>query len=474
MTLKILNVGVSPIILEAELCRRSLRYFTEKCWHEIEPSTQFIPGWHIDAICEHLEAVTRGDIRNLVINMPPRHAKSILVSVVWPAWVWIFRPESRWIFASYAASLSKRDSLKCRRVIGSNFYQSHFGHSFKLVDDQNEKMRFENDKTGFRLSTSVGGVGTGEGGDFVVCDDPHKTDEGESQTIRESTLNWWDEVMSTRGNNPKTFARVIVMQRVHQKDLSGHVLAKGGYEHLCLPAEYTGSKHVTSIGWKDPRTIEGALLWPQRFGKKELDDLKLGLGTAGAQGQLQQNPITSEGGLFKRKWWQTYREPPHFTRIAQFWDCAQKVGITNDYSVCATWGVAHNGYYLLDIWRNKVEAPQLEQAVKNQYEKFRPSEIMIEDKSSGSSLIQSLRQKTILPILAFDPKQRDKEVRASAVTPIVESGRCFIPESAPWLEDFLLEHERFPNAEHDDCVDTTSMALEHLSKQVVAPRIRFL
>ena len=474
MTLKILSVGTSPLELEAELCKRSLKYFTQKVWHEIEPNTEFIPGWHIDAICDHLQAVTNGDIRNLVINVPPRHAKSILVSVVWPAWVWIFRPSSRWIFSSYAASLSKRDSLKCRRVIGSNFYQSHFGHSFNLQEDQNEKMRFENDKTGFRLSTSVGGVGTGEGGDFVVCDDPHKTDEAESKVIREGVLTWWDEVMSTRGNDPKTFARVIVMQRVNEKDLSGHVLAKGGYEHLCLPAEYVKTDKVTSIGWKDPRTIEGQLLWPDRFGKKELDDLKLGLGSSAAQGQLQQNPMSSEGGLFKRKWWRTYKESPEFSRIVQFWDTAQKVGITNDYSVCATWGVAHDGYYLLDIWRNKVEAPQLEQAVQNQYLKFRPCQVVIEDKSSGSSLIQNIRQKTLLPIFAFDPKQRDKEIRASAVTPLVEAGKAFIPESAPWLEDFLLEHERFPNAEHDDTVDTTSMALEHLSKTISTPRIRFL
>ena len=471
---KILNVGTSQLELEAEICKRSLRKFTEYIWHEIEPNTKFIPGWHIDAICDHLQAVTNRDIRNLVINIPPRHAKSILVSVVWPAWVWIFRPSSRWIFSSYAATLSKRDSLKCRRIIGSNFYQERFGHIYTLQEDQNEKMRFENDKTGFRLSTSVGGVGTGEGGDFVVCDDPHKTDEAESQVIRESTLTWWDEVMSTRGNDPKTFARVIVMQRVHEKDLSGHVLAKGGYEHLCLPAEYIPKTYVTSIGWSDPRTVEGELLWPARFGKKELDDLKLGLGSAAAQGQLQQDPKSSDGGLFKRHWWRTYRDPPHLKRIVQFWDCAQKVGISNDYSVCATWGEGHNGYYLLDIWRNKVEAPQLEQAIQNQYAKFNPSAVVIEDKSSGSSVIQNLKQKTTLPIIAYDPKSRDKEVRASAVTPTVEAGKCFVPTQAPWLEDFILEHERFPNAAHDDQCDTTSMALEYLSKQQAQPRIRIL
>jgi predicted phage terminase large subunit-like protein len=474
MTSEILTTEFSLKNLEAELYKRSLVKFSQKMWECLEPGRKFVSNWHIDAICEHLEAVSRREIRNLLINIPPRHMKSLLTSVFWPAWVWTHRPEERWLFSSYSHVLSKRDSLKTRRLLDDPIYQYYFGSSFRLTTDQNEKMKFENDKTGSRMATSVDGAGTGEGGDIICVDDPHKVGEGESQTKRENVLTWWDEVMSSRGNDPETFCKVIVMQRVHEKDLSGHVLEKGGYEHLCLPAEYVPKIYSTSIGWSDPRKVEKQLLWPQRFNQVALDSLKKELGSQATQSQLQQNPMVSEGGLFKREWWRTYRELPELKRIVQFWDTAQKVGITNDYSVCATWGEAYNGYYLLDIWRNKVEAPQLERAVSNQYLKFSPSQIVIEDKSSGSSLIQNLRQKTVLPIFAFDPKQRDKEVRASAITPLVESGRCFIPESAPWLEDFLSEHERFPNAEHDDTVDTTSCALEHLSKSNSQPRIRIL
>lgn len=477
-TSQILEVPYSLKELEQELCHRSLLHFAESAWKVIEPGRKFYSGWHIEAICEHLEAVSNGQIRNLLINMPPRHMKSTLVSVLWPAWHWINDPSKRWLFASYANVLSKRDSVKCRRLIESPWYQESFGHIVQIVADQNEKMRFENTKTGCRIATSVSGSGTGEGGDVIVVDDPHNVKEAESETVRESTLEWWDQVMSTRGNNPKTFAKVIVMQRVHEKDLSGHVLEMGGYEHLCLPAEYESGrfeKKITSLGWSDPRTREGELLWPDNFGKDEVESLKKSLGSYAAAAQLQQSPTPSGGGIFKRAWWKPYKEKPmDFKRVVQFWDCAQKVGISNDYSVCATWMETTTGYYLLDIWRNKVEAPQLEMSIMSQASRFSPDAIVIEDKSSGSSAIQALKQKTTLPIIAYDPKARDKEVRATAATPTIEAGNCHIPLEAEWVEEFLLEHERFPFAQHDDQVDTTSMAIEFFMKPTTRPRARSL
>lgn len=477
-TSQILEVPYTYKDLDREMCRRSLLYFAKKSWHVIEPGRRFISGWHIEAICEHLEAVTNGEIRNLLINMPPRHMKSTLVSVLWPAWAWIREPSKRWLFASYANVLSKRDSVKCRRLIESPWYQDMFGHIVQIVEDQNEKMRFENSKTGCRIATSVSGSGTGEGGDIIVVDDPHNVKEAESETVRESTLEWWDQVMSTRGNDPKTFAKVIVMQRVHEKDLSGHVLASGDYDHLCLPAEYESgqiAKTVTSIGWSDPRTKDGELLWPDNFGKDEIFAIKKALGSYAAAAQLQQSPTPSGGGIFKRHWWKTYGERPmSYKRIVQFWDCAQKVGISNDYSVCATWMETATGFYILDVWRNKVEAPQLEMAIMAQASRFSPDAVVIEDKSSGSSAIQALKQKTTLPIIAYDPKARDKEVRATAATPTVEAGNCHLPIGAEWVEEFLLEHERFPLAQHDDQVDTTSMAIEFFMMPVKRPRARTL
>ena len=226
--------------IESEMARRSLREFVRQAWHVVEPATPYIPGWHLDAICDHLEAVSRREIRNLLINMPPRHMKSLAVSVFWPCWEWATWPERKWLFSSYAASLSIRDSLKCRRLIESPWYQANWGDRFQLTGDQNAKQRFENNKSGYRLATSVGGTATGEGGDRIVVDDPHNVNEAESDLVRRGVIDWWDQVMSTRLNDPKTGAKVIVMQRVHEADLAGHVLAQGGYEHLCLPAEYEG------------------------------------------------------------------------------------------------------------------------------------------------------------------------------------------------------------------------------------------
>src|ERR1700689_5300655 len=226
--------------IDRELASRGLRDFVRLAWPIIEPSTPFVPGWHIDGIVDHLEAVTRGDIRNLLINVPPRHMKSLLVSVLWPAWEWIQWPERRWLYSSYAATLSIRDSVKCRTLIESPWYQARWADRYALASDQNTKTRFDNNRSGYRIATSVGGSATGEGGDRIVCDDPHNVQDAESDSVRKATLVWFDVVMSTRVNDPRTAAKVVVMQRCHQQDLSGHLLAQGGWEHLCLPAEYEG------------------------------------------------------------------------------------------------------------------------------------------------------------------------------------------------------------------------------------------
>lgn len=208
--------------IDREFAGRSLREFARQAWQIIEPSTPFVGGWHIDAIIKHLEAVTAGQIRNLLINVPPRHMKSLLVSVFWVAWEWIRWPERRWLYSSYAASLSIRDSVNCRRLIESPWYQQRWGDSFALTSDQNTKGRFDNNRSGYRLTTSVGGAVTGEGGDRIVCDDPHNVQEAESDSVRKGTLEWFDVVMSTRVNDPKTAAKVVVMQRCHQQDLTVH------------------------------------------------------------------------------------------------------------------------------------------------------------------------------------------------------------------------------------------------------------
>lgn len=445
--------------IDTALAEQSLRDYLRHAWTVVEPATPFVPGNHLDAVCDHLEAVTRGEIRNLIITMPPRCAKSLLVAVFWPSWEWIRAPHRRWLFASYSLSLSVRDSLKCRRILESPWYRTRWGDRFTLTGDQNLKSRFENDKTGYRIALSVGSSVTGEGGDRIVIDDPHNVSEIFSDTIREGVLTWWDQVMSTRLNDRKTGARVIVQQRLHERDLAGYLLAKGGWDHLNLPMEYEGQAVPTRIGWRDWRTAPGELLWPARFGEREVAEMKAELGSYGAAGQLQQRPAPLGGGIIKLTWFKRYRTPPAARiRIVQSWDTAQKATDMHDPWVCTTWQESPEGYFLLDVYRKRMEYPEGKRAVQSLAAHWTPVVILIEDKSAGASILQDLRLETRLPVLAIEP-EADKVTRMAVETPAIEAGRVWLPESAPWLVEYERELASFPHGAHDDQVDSTSQFL---------------
>jgi predicted phage terminase large subunit-like protein len=467
-----------------ERATRGLREFVRQAWQVVEPFTPFVPGWHIDAICDHLEAITRGDIRNLLINVPPRHMKSLLVSVFWPGWEWICHPERRWLYSSYGSHLSVRDSVKCRRLIESPWYRARWGHVFSLTGDQNAKMRFDNDRSGYRLSTSVGGSVTGEGGDRIVCDDPHNVADVASDSVRKTAIDWWDVAMSTRVNDPKTSAMVIVMQRCHQGDLSGHLLEKGNFEHLCLPAEYEGPSRVTSIGFSDPRTEPGELLWPERFGTPEIDALKVSLGSYAAAGQLQQRPSPAAGGLIKRYWLRFWQPPgrdfppvavrmpdgsvrfevahvmPHVQEMVQSWDCSFKDLDNSDYVVGQVWGRMESSFLLLDQVRARMDCPTTVKAVRELSRKWPDCcAKLIEDKANGSAVIQMI-SRDIPGVLPVNP-EGGKIARASAVSPLIEAGNVYLPHPMfmPWVTDFIEECAQFPNGAHDDQVDAMTQVL---------------
>jgi len=471
--------------VERELAERRFYEFVIQAWHVVEPVTPFVEGFHIGAIIEHLEAVSQGQIRNLLINVPPRHMKSLLVSVFWPAWEWVRNPHLRYLYSSYAASLSIRDSVKCRRLIESPWYQSRWADGFALTTDQNTKGRFDNNRSGYRLATSVGGAVTGEGGDRIVCDDPHNVQEAESDSIRSSTLEWWDVAMSTRQNDPKTTAMVVVMQRCHERDLAGHLLEKGNFEHLCLPAEYEGSKRKTSIGFQDPRRQHGELLWEERFGREQIEELKINLGSYAAAGQLQQRPSPAGGGIFKREWFKYWQPrganlPPVEVRLAdgkikliqavdapagvdeqiQSWDCAFKDLLTSDYVVGQVWARRGSYFLLGDQVRARMDCPATVRAVRGLSAKW-PATVakLIEDKANGSAVIQMLSQE-IPGLLPVNP-MGGKVARAAAVSPLVEAGNVFLPHPlfAPWVNDFIEECIAFPNGAHDDQVDAMTQAL---------------
>lgn len=447
----------------------SLPEFIRQAWHVVEPATPYVHGWHLDAISDHLEAISAGHIRNLIINIPPRYMKSLSVCVFWPCWEWTDRPELRWLFSSYSDRLAIRDSLKCRRLIDSPWYQARWGDVFHFAGDQNEKTRFENNKTGYRLATGVGGAATGEGGDRIVVDDPIKAKDADSDAIRATANTWWDETMSTRGNDPNTVAKVIIMQRLHDDDLTGHVLNKmrdGGehYEHLCLPAEYEPRVFVSGIGWSDPRTEDGALLWPERFNQENVQALKKSLGSYGAAGQLQQRPTPRGGGMIKRGWWRFYKvAPSKFDRVIDSWDMTFKDSKSSDFVAGHKWGKIGADAYLLSRIHDRMDFPTAQQAVKNLAAILPQSSAkLIEDKANGSAIIASLQR--IVPGLIPVEPEGSKQARASAVSPYIEAGNVFLPDPsiAPWIEEFIAECAAFPLGAHDDDVDAMSQALARL------------
>ena len=462
-------------LIDAERMRRSLKLFIKKGWRQIE-NRDFIDNWHIDAISDHLQAVSEGKIKRLIINIPPRHMKSIATAVAFPAWTWTKDPSKQFMYASYAQSISTRDSVKCRRLIESPWYQKHFPNVI-MTDDQNQKQRFENTSAGYRIATSVDGALTGEGGDIIVIDDPHNVREAESQVTRDGVLNWWDQAMQTRLNDPKTGAFVIIMQRVHQDDLTGHILYdnwKNEWDHLCLPARYEKdhpTKIYSSIGFKDPRKKEKELLWPSRFGEAELEKIEKALGAYGSAGQLQQRPMPKGGGILKADWWQPWTIPdlPELEYYVQSWDTAFSTKDTSSYSAMTAWGIfKHNGslnIILMDSWYDRIDYPALRQKVLDKYRTGVPDQVIIEQKASGQSLIQDLRMANV-PIRPYMP-DRDKVTRAHTASALLENGKIWYIAKHRWPHDVIDICAAFPTGKNSDIVDTCTQAWILLRSQFI-------
>jgi predicted phage terminase large subunit-like protein len=456
--------------VEAERCRRSLRTYIERAWHLVEPKRPFVPGWHIDAICEHLEALTRGAIEALIINIPPRHMKSLTVGVFWPTWVWTFAPAERWIYGSYIEQLATRDCVKARRIIQSPWYQDRFGDRVQLTSDQNEKRRYDNSETGYRLAMGIGG-GTGEGADVGVADDPHAIDQAESETERDNVFTWWSETMSTR-----LARKVVVMQRVHERDLTGRLLEEGGYEHLCLPAEWEGKTTVggrgipnhpcvTILGPQDPRTTEGELLWPEKFDRKWIESKKRALGAYGAAGQFQQRPTARGGGQFDPDWFKIVDAAPRQAIRVRYWDKAGTQDGGKHTAGCriAYWaGVAT----IEDVVRGQWGAAKREKVIKRVADDdarqfgagavttFVETEPGASGKESTENTIKNLAGHTIYG----DRPTGDKFVRANPLAAAAEAGNVRLLRG-DWNPDFLREIEAAgPGAAHLDQMDAAAGA----------------
>lgn len=420
--------------------------------------------------------------------------KSLIVSVFWPAWVWLERPEWRGLFSAYAGDLALRDSVRCRSILEHPWYRSTFQPQWELSGDQNAKSYFENTRKGFRLSLSVGGKATGFRGDALVVDDPLNAKEQHSEAAREEVKFWWDQVMSSRLNDMRVGAKVVIMQRLHEDDLSGHVLAKGGYEHLCLPTEFEPARRsTTSIGFADPRQLPGELLFPEMFPAPVVDGIKKDLGGAGFAGQHQQRPNPAGGGLFQRHQWRYWQPvgaslPPVVIRnldgtltqiepveipefldgMAQSWDCAFKGNESADFVAGQVWGRRGASHFLFDQVHERLTFTATQKAIRDLSARWPDALLkLVEDKANGTAVMDSLRQE--VPGLVPVEPQGGKYARASAVHPLVEAGNVFVPHPslAPWVDGFLVECESFPRGAHDDQVDAMTQYLNWSREQRV-------
>lgn len=446
-------------------------------WHVVEPGRDFIENWHIVLICRFLEALAEGHIRRLVINIPPGHMKSLTCAVFFPSWVWGFLdPSQRFIFGSYAQALSNRDSNKCRRVCQSEWFRSVTINQIDFQADQNLKTKFENTDTGFRLATSVGGLGTGERADFIVFDDPIKVAEADSEVARYTAVDWWKNSMATRGSDPKTARFLGIAQRTHYQDVPGWCL-DAGYDYLVLPSEYIPDFQISSRPELIPDGLlseyeQSGLLWEALYGHEQLARFKEDLGSYEYAAQFQQQPVPQEGGLVKLLWFRRYRVlPDRFDTVVLSCDTAGKRQDSNDPWALLLWGVLGKDYYLVDVVCRRFEYPDGKRFLVNYVRHHRPATLLIEDASSGTFLIQELRndRDCKASILGLRPC-REKVTRMRVVTPIIEAGRVYLPENSDWVAAYETELSQFPRGEHDDRVDATSQFLAWANNRFLGTR----
>lgn len=489
---------------ESEEFAGSLTKFIAAAWPLIEPSA-YISNWHIDAIAEHLTAITTGDILDLLVTVPPRHSKSLIITVLWPVWEWINLPSYRWVFASYAFSLSVRDSIKRRKILQSKWFNQRWGDRFVLINEQNTKIRYENDRHGFMLASSVGGSNTGEGGERIVADDPHNIKKSESEDVRTDTVDWWNIVMSTRRNNAAS-ARVVVQQRTHEGDVAGDIIDKGGYVHLNLPTEFmfegaprcrtawTEKKTGVLHEWEDPRKEPGELLNPKRFDTAANEDAKINLGDYQYAAQHGQNPTPPKGQIIQAQWLKYYGGPtgvpiPDWTRCNHpmmplfSLDCAFKEKKDTDFVAGLGWAMFGADFYLMPICIHKrLNFPATLEAVAEfvggdnlEKDKNYPGIYpfmkikLVEDKANGSAIVDTLKHR-IPGMMAYEPGSASKESRLQAASWRFKAGNVYLPHEsiAPWIKEYVYELCAFPKARKDDYVDATSQAMLFIGGDRVA------
>jgi predicted phage terminase large subunit-like protein len=445
-----------------KILRADYYAFTHRAFLALNPKTKFSEHPYIDLLAAYLDNVRCGKIRRLIINMPPRGLKSHCASIALPAWLLGHDPSAQIICASYGQELADRLARECRSLMSAPFYQATFATRFS--PQKQATAEFETTQKGYRLSTSVGGVLTGRGADFLIIDDPLKPDDAVSDLRRRAVNEWYDSTLYSGLNNKARGAIVIIMQRLHEDDLVGHVLAQEPWEVLSFPAIAECDEErtfETPYGQRRFARTRGEALHPEREPLEVLDRIRLALGSYNFAGQYQQAPAPLGGGIIKSEWFRTYDHlPPHFETVVQSWDTASVAAELNSYSVCTTWGIKDKQIYLLHVFRKRLDYPNLKRAVRDQADAFRPKVILIENRASGIQLIQEMISEGVSGITKYEPEGGDKVMRMSVQTAVIENGFVYLPREAPWLANYLHELLTFPKGTYSDQVDSTAQALD--------------
>jgi len=452
LTLKSSGLDELDLLEEKRARRKARQSLLSFCQYT---KADYQPAWHLEQLAAKLEAVERGECKRLIVTMPPQHGKSELISLRFPCWYLGRHPEALIVQAGYAESIALLHSRQARDIFtspeGKVLFPERGGHD---IIERQAAHEWGTKQGGSYYAVGVGGGLTGRGFNLGIIDDPVKdAEEAASQLIREKVCEWYRTVFRTRVHPDA--AIIVVMTRWNVSDLVGWLLKLATEDPTADKWEIL---HLPAI------SKDGAALWPERYPIEVIQNIRATVGSRAFEALYQGNPTIAEGNIIKREWWKYYKERPHFTRIVQSWDTAFKAKAENDYSVCTVWGEAANGYYLLDVWRQKVEYPELKRAAISLHGRDKANAVLVEDKASGQSLIQELKRETALPVLPVKVDS-DKIARVNAVSPLIEAGKVFIPEYATWLHDYIEELSAFPNGANDDAVDSTTQFLAWVNKR---------
>lgn len=454
-------MGASDKRLLEALLRTSLYSFVRKAFGTVSPGEPFMPSWHLEAICYHLEQVLAGKIKRLKIEVPPRSLKSVCASVAFPAFVLGRDPTAKIITVSYSSDLAAKHAADCREVIQASWYRDLFPAT-RLSPSKNQESNYETTMRGYRYATSVGGTLTGRGGNLIIIDDPLKPDDAMSEARREGLNAWYSRTLLSRLNNKSRDAIVLVQQRLHLGDLAGHIEELDDWVVLRLPAIAEADCQIPIGPGRFHFRQAGDVLHPEREPREVLEGLRRSLGSTTFSAQYQQCPVPLDGEIIKWHWFRRYTEPPPRSEltIVQSWDTASKSDQHHDYSVCTTWGIRGDDLFLLDVERGRFDFPSLKRTVVEQARRWQPRTLLIEDKGAGTALIQQLRTEPngICYPTAFIPKG-DKLTRLHAQSAWIEAGHVWLPEQVAWLEELRIELASFPQGRHDDQVDSISQFL---------------